>query len=418
MSGRTTRDTSGKQGKAFFSEEKKQKTFGPAVAEVSAAVIKGTKVFWFFFQKRTARLAFHRSPPGFTGIKRAMRPLAYLLFATLLALLSAAVVRVMIRVGTLDHPGARSSHSQPTPKGGGVGIVAAFLAGMLVLYAGGGRARVADAPFLGLIAASVLIAAISYADDVRSWSFTIKLAAQLAACLVAIGSGLRLQVLHTPWLGAIDTGWLGIPLTAAWILLATNAVNFIDGLNGLASGSVGIACLVLAGIAGSEGDLFTTVAALVLAAGIVGFLPYNFPHARIFMGDVGSQFCGFVLAVLGVLASRFGTQTLSVLLVPMMLAGILFDVVFTLGRRAVVGERLTEAHRSHLYQVANRAGLTAWKVSAVYWIMAAWGGFCCVAFGLVPVSLKPLMPVVALMPQPFWLTYVWLRARRSLQVPW
>ena len=332
--------------------------------------------------------------------------------------MSAAVVRVMIRVGTLDNPGARSSHTQPTPKGGGVGIVAAFLTGMMVLYIGGGRARVADAPFLGLIAASVLIALISYADDVRSWSFTIKLAAQLAACLVAIGSGLRLQVLHTPWLGSIDTGWLGIPLTAAWILLATNAVNFIDGLNGLASGSVGIACLVLAGIAGSQGDLFTTVAALVLAAGITGFLPYNFPNARIFMGDVGSQFCGFVLAVLGVLASRFGAQTLSVLLVPMMLAGILFDVIFTLIRRAIAGQRITQAHRGHLYQVANRAGLAAWKVSAIYWTMAGWGGACCVAFGLVPVPLKPIMPFIALAPQPVWLAYVSGRARRANLASW
>ncbi len=347
-----------------------------------------------------------------------MRSLAYVTFAILLALLSAAVVRLMIRFGTLDYPGLRSSHTQPTPKGGGVGIVAAFLAGMLVLYAGAGRARVPDAPFLGLITASVFIAAISYADDVRSWSFTIKLAAQLTACLVAIATGLRLEVLHTPWLGAIDTGWLGIPLTAAWILLATNAVNFIDGLNGLAGGSVAIACLVLAGIAGNQGDLFTTVAALVLAAGIGGFLPYNFPRARIFMGDVGSQFCGFVLAVLGVLAARFGAQTLSVLLVPMMLAGILFDVVFTLARRAVTGQVLTQAHRGHLYQVANRAGLAAWKVSAVYWAMAAWGGACCVAFGQVPGTLKPIMPFIALTPQPIWLFYVWSRAGRAKLACW
>ena len=352
------------------------------------------------------------------GLKRVMRLLAYLVFAALLSLLSAVVVRVMIGVGTLDHPGARSSHTQPTPKGGGVGIVAAFVVGMLVLYAGGGRARVPDAPFLGLIAASVLIAAVSYADDVRSWSFTIKLGAQLCACLVAIASGLRLQVLHTPWLGAIHTGWLGMPLTAAWILLATNAVNFIDGLNGLASGSVGIACLVLAGIAASQGDLFTTVAALALAAAIAGFLPYNFPRARIFMGDVGSQFCGFVLAVLGVLASRFGAQTLSVLLVPMMLAGILFDVAFTLVRRALTGQTLTEAHRGHLYQVANRAGLPAWKVSVVYWTMAAWGSLCCVAFGAVGTPAKPFIPLLALLPQPVWLAYVAWLAHRAMLAPW
>ena len=337
---------------------------------------------------------------------------AHLVFAAFLAAISAVIVRVMIRVGTLDHPGVRSSHTRPTPKGGGVGIVVSFVLGLMVLYAGANRARVPDLPFLGLIAASLGIAAVSYTDDVRSWSFSIKLTAQLAAAVVAIACGISLRVLHVPILGAVDTGWLGLPLTAAWILFATNAVNFIDGLNGLASGSVAIACLFLAGIAWHQGDWFVHVASLALGAGIAGFLPFNFPNARIFMGDVGSQFIGFVLAVLGVLAGGFGTQTLSVLLVPMMLAGVLFDVAFTLCRRFVAGERVTQAHRSHLYQVAHRSGMPAWGVALTYWSMAGWGGLCGLVFAKVPGRWAELLGCIAV-PQAVWLAAVWWMATRA-----
>ena len=340
-----------------------------------------------------------------------MRIAAYLIFAGLLALLSAAIVRRMIVMGTLDVPGVRSSHAQPTPKGGGVGIVAAFVAGMAILYLGAGRARVPDAPFLGLIAASVGIAIVSYTDDVRSWSFTVKLGAQLAAALVAVASGIVLRVLHLPYFGTVALGWAGVPITAAWIVYATNAVNFIDGLNGLASGSVAISCLFLAAIALSQDDLFVLVAALVLTAGIAGFLPYNYPRARIFMGDVGSQFCGFVVAVLGVLSADFGTQTLSVLLVPMMLFAILFDVAFTLVRRLLVGERITEAHRSHLYQVAHRCGMPAWAVTLVYWCLACWGGVCGIWFAGRPQGW-PWLLIFTVAPSVMWLCGVVLLARR------
>jgi UDP-GlcNAc:undecaprenyl-phosphate GlcNAc-1-phosphate transferase len=211
---------------------------------------------------------------------------------------------------------------------------------------------------------------------------------------------------------------LGVPLTAAWVLFATNAVNFIDGLNGLASGSAAIACLFLAGIGWAEGDWFVQVASLVLAAGIAGFLPFNYPRAQIFMGDVGSQFCGFVLAMLGVLAAGFGAQTLSVLLVPMLLMGILFDVAFTLLRRALAGERITQAHRSHLYQVANRAGVPAAQVTLVYWTMTVWGGLCCLAFGAVTGAWKPAVPFAVLVPQFAWLAFVIARARRAGLTRW
>jgi UDP-GlcNAc:undecaprenyl-phosphate GlcNAc-1-phosphate transferase len=344
--------------------------------------------------------------------------LDYLLFFVALAGLSAGIVRMMIRLGTLDHPGIRSSHVRPTPKGGGVGIVVTFVLGTSLLFLGAHHARVPNLPFLGLIAASVGIAVISYIDDVRSWSFTVKLGTQLAAAMVAIGCGIRFHTLNLPWLGAVDTGWLGIPLTAAWIVFATNALNFIDGLNGLASGAVALACLFLAGFAWAQADGFVQMACLVLTAGIAGFLPFNYPKARIFMGDVGSQFCGFVSAILGVLAARFGAQTLSVLLVPMLLFGVYFDVVFTLLRRAWCGDRITEAHRSHLYQMAHRGGMPASIITIVQWAMVVWGGLCCLAFQAVTGPVKPLLPLAVIVPQMAWLIYVTQSAKRAGITRW
>lgn len=342
-----------------------------------------------------------------------MKLLAHLLLACVLALVSAVIVRVMVRVGTLDHPGTRSSHDRPTPKGGGVGIVAAFLLGMVVLFVTEGRARMPVTPVLGLAAASVGLAAVSYMDDIRSWPFAAKLAAQIGAALLVIACGMRFGTLHLPWLGSWDTGWLGVPLTAGWILFAVNAVNFIDGLNGLASGSVAIACLFLAEVGAMQGDRFVYAAAFALAAGIAGFLPFNFPAARIFMGDVGSQFCGFVVAVLGVRAAGWGDGTPSVLLVPLLLMGVWFDVAFTLVRRAVAGDRLTEAHRSHLYQVANRAGLPAPAVTLVHWGMVAWGGACCLAFAGAPASWRPALLAAVVLPQAVWLARTLARARSA-----
>jgi UDP-GlcNAc:undecaprenyl-phosphate GlcNAc-1-phosphate transferase len=206
--------------------------------------------------------------------------------------------------------------------------------------------------------------------------------------------------------------------TLAWILFATNAMNFIDGLNGLAAGTALVACAFLACIAEAEGGWFVYAAALLLAAGLVGFLPFNYPRARIFLGDVGSQFCGFVLAVLGVAAARFDRVEMSFLLVPMLLFGVLFDVAFTLVRRALAGESLTRAHRGHLYQVAQRAGMDARLVAAVHWGFAAFGGLCALAFIAAPTVLRPLAALLVLAPQLAWTAHVVRLARRARLGAW
>src|SRR3984885_12825953 len=339
--------------------------------------------------------------------------LRHLTFAAGLAFLSATIVRLMIAARLMDRPDGRKAHDRPTPKGGGIGIVVAFLVGIGVLYQFAEFARLADPYFLGVIEASVAIAVVAFLDDVYDWNFSVKLAAQVLAALVAVGSGLYLRDYRLPYVGTLPVGWLGPPATLFWLLFATNAMNFIDGLNGLAGGVALIAAGFLAGIAATHDGWFAYAASLLLAAGIAGFLPFNFPRARIFMGDVGSQFCGFMLAVLAIVASRFDGVELSFLLMPMLLSGVLFDVAFTLVRRSLAGEAVTQPHRGHLYQVAQRSGVPPVTVTLVHWGFATFGGACCLLFVAVPSPYKPPVPFLALLPQLAWVWFVVHRARAA-----
>ena len=316
----------------------------------------------------------------------------------------------MTRAGVMDVPEARKAHDRPVPKGGGVGVVAAFMAGLLVLY-WREPALMRETPLRALVIAAAAIAAVAFLDDVRNWSFRIKLAAQLVAAIIAVAGGLVVDTLNLPLLGPVSLGWAGAPLTVCWILYATNAMNFIDGLNGLAAGSAALAAAALAGIAAAQGGVFAYFAALLLAAGLLGFLPFNFPYARIFLGDVGSQFAGFLLAILAIAAGRFQNVELSILLMPMLLFGILYDVAFTLLRRLLAGERVTQAHRSHLYQIAHRSGLPGITVTLVHWGFVLWGALCCALFLHAEGLVRAATPLLVIAPQLGWTVLVAHRAR-------
>ena len=317
----------------------------------------------------------------------------YAALAIGVAAFSAVVARAMVRRGPLDQPNGRKVHVRPVPKGGGLGTVLATLA-VLAWQSRTDPALAALAT--GLLGGGALIATVAFLDDLRDWPFTVKLAAQAAAAALVAGSGVWVHAV-----GPIPLGVAGPVLTFGWILYVTNAVNFMDGVNGLAAGVCAIAgvALVIA-VPGGVG-----LAGLLLAAGLAGFLPFNFPHARIFMGDVGSQFCGFVLAVLAIAAARTAPDAL--LVVPLALGVLLLDVAFTLVRRAWAGERVTEGHRGHLYQLAHRAGVPVPVVTGAVWAMSAWGAACAAlpAGIAIPLALAP--PVLAGM-------WVLRRARQRL----
>ena len=355
-------------------------------------------------------------PPAARAIAPAMQWSAWLThfaFAALLAAISAIGVRLMLRFPILDHPDARKAHLRPTPKGGGVGVVAAFMLGMAVLYAEADFARIAEPRFLGVIAAALAIALVALADDAWNFRFPLKLGAQCAAAGVAIACGLVLDSLALPMLGVVPLGVFGVGLTLFWIVGCTNAVNFMDGSDGLVGSVVLLASLALALISASEGAWFVYAAALFLAAGFAGFLPFNLAPARIFMGDVGSQFAGFVLAVLAVAAARFDATQISFLIVPLLLLSLLFDAGFTLLRRTLAGERVSAPHRSHLYQMAVRTGASPARVAAAHAGFTVFHAVLAAAFINLPPAAKPLVLLPALAVQLAWAGWVLARMRRA-----
>jgi UDP-GlcNAc:undecaprenyl-phosphate GlcNAc-1-phosphate transferase len=292
-----------------------------------------------------------------------------------------------------------------------VGVVAAFMIGMLALFVIADIARLVPLQFLGVILAALAMAAVALADDARDFRFVVKLAAQAGAAVVAVASGLVLERLAVPVLGEVQLGWFGVGLTLFWILGCTNAVNFMDGSDALVASVMLVASLALALISASEGAWFVYAASLFLAAGFAGFLPFNLPPARIFMGDVGSQFAGFVMAVLAVAAARFDASQISFLIVPLLLLGLLFDAGFTLLRRALAGERVSKPHRTHLYQMAVRAGVQPAHVAAIHAGFTVFHAMLAAVFIQLAPAWKPAVLLPALAVQLLWAAWVLARMR-------
>jgi len=316
-----------------------------------------------------------------------------------LALLAAALARAMIVVRIMDQPTSRKAHARPTPTCGGIGVLAACLAAPLLLPA----LRHGIAP--SLLVAAALLGLVALADDFRPLGVAAKFLAQLAASLLVVALGLRL--------GPASWGLAGLALTIFFLVFITNAFNFMDGLDGLAGGTGLMAATLLAAFAPAGSP--AQAGAWALAAGLAGFLPFNLPRARIFLGDVGSQPVGFLLAALGVAAAQgaaglAGEPGKMAWLMPMLLSGLLLDVGLTLARRAVAGARLTEPHREHFYQLAQRAGFSPVAVAAAHWGFSCWGGICWL---LLDTSAAAAVPLLLAAPLLAWTVLVRARTVRA-----
>jgi UDP-GlcNAc:undecaprenyl-phosphate GlcNAc-1-phosphate transferase len=260
------------------------------------------------------------------------------------------IIRITLKFKLLDIPGERSSHTRPTPTMGGLAIVTAFLLGMILLQ------------FLPVhwvkpqwlwwfIAGGGLVAAHGLIDDVRTLPPLLRF---ILFCIVAglpIIGGIRLKAFEIPFWGMIELGMLEIPLTMLWILAIIIFYNFMDGIDGLAVGVGAIVAGFLAYIAWEEGNTDVLILSLLLGGSCLGFVRHNFPPAKIFMGDVGSTFIGYTLAMLALIGKQTGQSEHIPLLVWILLLGaFLFDTIVTLGRRIMKKKKWYLSHREHYYQ--------------------------------------------------------------------
>jgi len=294
----------------------------------------------------------------------------HVLFGTFLVLVSMFITRLMLhRFRIMDAPNARSSHSVPVPKAGGLAVVATFLLGIMAIYLLGDKTSISHGYFAGFVLSALAIAVVSFYDDINYKSFAVKLGTQVLAAGVMIAFGVVIDKISLPTIGVVQLGWLAYPVTFLWIVGLTNAFNFMDGLDGMAAGVAVIVSFFFGLITLSQGSTFVYITCYTVLAGSLGFLSYNFPPARIFMGDVGSAFLGFIFATLAIIAARYDHSHTSFFVMPLLLFNFIFDTGITFTRRLLNREYVTQAHRTHLYQLYNQLGYSHRTVSLSYYAM-------------------------------------------------
>jgi len=298
-----------------------------------------------------------------------------------LLFLSLAVTWIILYyVRLLDHPNERSSHELATPKCGGVGIVTSFIAGVYLSQLWGTKCLIHPMILYAFIIPVLLVATVSLADDIQELSPKFRLGVQIAAALLFLGmtgfghnsntiiTALLLQGLL--WLGAI-----------LWIVGMANSFNFMDGIDGLAAGQGLVVSFFFAVIHFGQGDCYLGFISSVLLVGCLGFLAFNFPPAKVFMGDVGSVSIGFILAIMAVLAFSRDYSLQNLIIMPLLMANFLFDTITTFIRRLIKKEPLLQPHRTHLYQKFASCGFSQRTVTMTNYGMATIQGLIILLLG-------------------------------------
>ncbi|MBW2574302.1 MAG: undecaprenyl/decaprenyl-phosphate alpha-N-acetylglucosaminyl 1-phosphate transferase [Deltaproteobacteria bacterium] len=300
----------------------------------------------------------------------------HILFAFSLFAFSCVICLIIInRSNIMDVPNIRSSHDTPVPTAGGIAILTTFILGMLVIYFVGDKTIIGKKYFLGFLFSSILIAAMSLYDDYKERPYYLKLFNQIIAVILVMFVGIVVHEISLPWIGTVNLKGSGYVITFLWIIGLTNAFNFMDGINGMAGGTAVIAAIFFSIISFSQGSNFAYIVSYTIISGTLGFLVFNFPKARLFMGDVGSTFLGFSFASLAIIAALYDLSHTSLFVMPLLLFHFIYDTLFTFIRRFIRGKNVFEAHRSHLYQLFNQLGYGHTFVSIFYFTVGISQGF-------------------------------------------
>lgn len=271
---------------------------------------------------------------------------------------------VLQRLRILDQPNQRSSHVAPTPRGGGIAILLVIIATSLWM----GRAHQDHLLWIAPLV-TVWVGMISLVDDVRGLSAGVRFATHIGGALVLIW-GLGFTISVGPMAVLAEQLQLPLPLIILlmmlWLVGYTNAFNFMDGINGIAGTQAGVSAFAMAAVAGvsiGRWDSVPVMVSLAVSGAALGFLPHNFPKARMFMGDVGSAPLGMLLSFLVLWICREHSFKLFIPLA-MIHANFILDTSVTLLRRIARGDRWLDSHREHFYQRLVRAGLSHTAVTS------------------------------------------------------
>lgn len=273
-----------------------------------------------------------------------------------------AVAKRAVSWGAVDLPGPRKIHEKAMPRLGGLALYASFLVGAPLIL----KPACFGTAGWGLLAGATVIVLVGVVDDIRGLNPWLKLSGQVAAALFLLPFGVTIDFLTNPLNGEIvSLGWLGVPVTVFWVVAVTNALNLIDGLDGLAGGVSCIAALTVAAVGWTQWKVFGAAGqeaviwpALLLSVILLAFLRYNFNPARIFLGDSGAMFLGFLLATVSVVGLTKSVTAVSVF-VPLVILGVpLTDTAFAILRRYQRHRPIFQADREHLHHLLLVLGLS------------------------------------------------------------
>lgn len=260
------------------------------------------------------------------------------------------VIAISKRLNLVDKPNFRKVHTKPISVMGGTVILFSFLIGIWIGHP-------IETEIKPLIIGAIIMYVLGLVDDIYDLKPYIKLAGQIAAALVVAFYGVTIDFISLPMGTTIHFGFLSIPITVIWIVAITNAINLIDGLDGLASGVSAIGLITIGFIAILQANIFITMICCVLLGSLIGFLFYNFHPAKIFLGDSGALMIGFIIGFLSLLG--FKNITIIALFFPIVILAVPFiDTLFAMIRRVKKGQHIMQADKSHLHHKLLALGYT------------------------------------------------------------
>ena len=304
-------------------------------------------------------------------------------------------IKIANKIGAVDIPkDKRRMHTKKMPKFGGPAVILGFLVSMIyliiIMSIEGSLDLFAEQEYgrklLGVLLGIGVIAITGVLDDVKTLKAWQQLIGQVLAAIIVVSFGIKIEHLNIPFLYKIGlTEAFSTILTVEWIVGVTNAINLIDGLDGLSSGISLISCISLLVIFLMNGSpMIATIIVTAISGALVGFLPFNFSPAKTFIGDTGSNFLGFMLAVVSILGVA-KTYTAAVIVLPVIVLGLpIFDVLFAITRRVIKGKSIKAAFKpdkGHLHHRLVKKGFTQKQaVLILYGLSASLGMFAIILF--------------------------------------
>ena len=311
----------------------------------------------------------------------------FIFFLSLLISLVSVPLWILVAqwINLVDRPAPEKIHRQPVPTGGGAVLVMVFFVILWAVFLFQGDAfPMKINSLIGLTLAGLLMFCVGIYDDMKGCSVQAKFFFQIMAAAIICSFGLNIEMLTNPFGDSFSLGFITVPVTIFWVVLVINAVNLIDGMDGLATGIIFISAATISVLSYKFGEVEMLAPFLILAGSTLGFLRHNFPPARVFLGDTGSMFLGLMMASLSLLSNRKGT-VIATLLLPIILMTVpLVDTVIAFFRRFFGRVSPFQKDTRHLHHRLLALGLSQKKVALFFYLICVYLSLTAVVLSLMP----------------------------------